>query len=106
MRCFLAGTSSTVDPSLDGPAKTLEYAVLRLEYAIDRTFYKHVYVNHFKDVDLNKIAELTAECYAMASALARANRSYCQGHREIGFKCHGWAIYLKHRMGSRVFHAI
>ena len=95
-----------VHPSLDGPAKTLEYAVLRLEYAIDRTFYKHVYVNHFKDVDLNKIAELTAECYAMASALARANRSYCQGHREIGFKCHGWAIYLKHRMGSRVFHAI
>ena len=63
-----------VHPSLEGPAQALEYAVLRLQYAIDRIFYKHVYVDHFKDVDLNKIAELAAECFAIASVLARANR--------------------------------
>ena len=76
-----------VHPSLDGAAKALEYSVLRLHYAIDRTFSKHVYISHFKDVDMNRIAELTAECYAIASALARANRSYCKGHRETWFKC-------------------
>ena len=77
-----------VHPSLDGPARTLEYSVLRLQYAIDRTFSKFFYIQGFKDVDMNKIAELAAECYAIASALARANRSYCQGHREVLFKCH------------------
>ena len=72
-----------IHPSLDGPAEALEYSVLRLQYAIDRTFSKHFFINDFKDVDMNRIAELAAECYAIASALARANRSYCQGHREI-----------------------
>ena len=75
-----------VHPSLSGPAERLEYSVLRLQYAIDRTFSKHIHTEHFKDVDMNRIAELAAECYAIASTLARANKTYCQGHREVWVK--------------------
>jgi acyl-CoA dehydrogenase family protein 9 len=75
--------AGNVHPTLKVPSEVLEYCVLRLEYAIDCTFdeMNHGHEEHMKEVDLLRIAEAATECYSIAAVLARANKSYCHGHR-------------------------
>ncbi len=73
--------SPDVHPSLKQPADILEYCVWRLTYAVECIYEMYNFEERMKQVDLRRLADMATSCYALAATLARANRSYCHGHR-------------------------
>uniref|UniRef100_A0A0A9YYK3 Acyl-CoA dehydrogenase family member 9, mitochondrial n=1 Tax=Lygus hesperus TaxID=30085 RepID=A0A0A9YYK3_LYGHE len=68
-------------PSLKDAAEVLEYAVLRLKYAVEVALSRYGSDVVNKQVDLCRFADVATEIFAMTAVLGRASRSYCTGIR-------------------------
>ena len=51
----------------------------------------------FKEIDLVRLADISTEIYLILSALARANRSYCEGHEHADHEIHLLTAYIDER---------
>ncbi len=69
-----------VHPSLVVAAKKVEVMCLYLDYVTDGLFVQHGANIQLAEIDVERLAEMATLIYAMISTLARANRSYCDGH--------------------------
>lgn len=83
--------ADSVHPSLSSAAIMLEKSVLRLDMAVEAAMTQFGHDVAVKEVELMRLSQAATETYAMTSALARANRSYCQGHahgeHEVDLAC-------------------
>ena len=69
-----------VHPSLKDQIDLVEKCTHILRFAVERVFVNHGVNSQMKELDLERLAEAGTLLYAMASSVARANRSYCKGH--------------------------
>ena len=70
-----------VHPSLVEVAKTLETIVLNFDAAIGEFLAEHGANVQLAEIDLDRIGKIAADIYGLTAVLARASRSYCDGHR-------------------------
>ena len=70
-----------VHPSLIESAKHLEAMYINFDHSLDYFLADHGANVQLAEMDLDRIGNIVANMYGMISALARANRSYCDGHR-------------------------
>jgi len=69
-----------VHPSLADIAQKLEKMVLEFDRAVEHQLELHGADIQLAEIDVGRLARISSYLYAMISALARANRSYCDGH--------------------------
>ncbi len=70
-----------VHPSLEEVAKATERLVHLFTMAVKQTMVNYGHNTHTREIDVSRLARSAATIYAMTSALGRANRTYCDGHR-------------------------
>ncbi|XP_041988809.1 complex I assembly factor ACAD9, mitochondrial [Aricia agestis] len=73
--------SEHLHPTLLRHAEGLEYAVLRMRYAVETVMARNGAEVEGAATELLRLAEAGSEILAMAASLARASRSYCIGVR-------------------------
>jgi len=86
-----------VHPSLSNIAESVEYFVHRFFYALEVVLIKHGQDTAFKEVDLARLSDIATEIYLIISAMARANRSYCEGHEHADHEVALLMAYIDER---------
>ncbi|XP_071440547.1 complex I assembly factor ACAD9, mitochondrial-like [Hetaerina americana] len=75
------GLDYELHPSLKIAAKNLEYCVMRLKYAVEIALEKYGRDISNEQMELQRLANVAIDIYAMTAVLSRASRSYCIGLR-------------------------
>ena len=83
-----------VHPSLGEVAKKLELMVLYFDRAINDLFKMHGADLQLQEIDVARLAKISMYLYSMISTIARANRSYCDGHRHNDMEVQMCASYI------------
>lgn len=68
-------------PSLAGPAECIEQSVMRLKLCVEMLFNRYGNEIVERQVEIGKLTEMIATCFAMFASTSRASRSYCIGLR-------------------------
>ncbi|KAH8280403.1 hypothetical protein KR018_006550 [Drosophila ironensis] len=71
--------SEHVHPSLEAAAQCIEHSVARLQMAVELMFTRHGNAVVERQSEMQRLAEVATEIYAMWASTARASRSYCIG---------------------------
>ena len=69
-----------VHPSLDLGAKKVEAMFVYFDMLVADLLVQHGSDIQLQEVDVERLAKTGSDIYVMSSILARANRSYCDGH--------------------------
>lgn len=83
-------------PSLAPFADQLETMVLDFDVAVAYLLYQHGADVQLAEVDVAKLATTAARIYAMTSVLARASKSYCDGHPHANLDVQISSTYVNH----------
>lgn len=76
---MVLGIKYHLHPSLNMAADAIEYCVLRLNFATEMFFSRYGNDIITKHNDLERLANVVVDIYAMITCAARASRSYCIG---------------------------
>lgn len=69
-----------VHPTLGPLADDVEVLVHRMALAVENLMCAHGFNAATKEMDMSRLSNVAVDIFAMSSAMARANRSYCEGH--------------------------
>ena len=83
-----------VHPTLVDSAQILETLVFNFDQGLDVFLADHGANVQLAEMDLDRIGNIVANLYGMISVMARANRSYCDGHRHGGLEVKMSGAYL------------
>lgn len=75
------GLHEHLHPSLAGPAECIELSVTRLKMCVEMLFNRYGNEIVERQVEIAKLTEIIATCFAMYASASRASRSYCIGLR-------------------------
>jgi len=71
--------SENVHPTLEPATQCIEHSVARLNMAVEMMFTRHGNSVVERQQEMQRLANIATNIYAMWSSVARASRSYCIG---------------------------